>query len=279
MMRDPELIKRDLKFLELEEEATLADLKIAYAKILRRYGHQKLPSYGLLRLEERKKLLQAFQKAYEALYEDLSSLEKHASPSSPSAPSSPDAPPSSPPHHQPTLQAHSPQNHSSKNLESTQYSEDNPLKENPKMKKRTPTSSQQTQLQQRLRSILETQRSSPPETPSTTPAAPLPRQLSQEERLLELQKQAVLVQEIAPNPLALELKAIREHLGLSINEIATQALLSPAKVIAIEKGDFAFFRSSKQLRSALNKYLPVLGQDPKNILNEYLNSYWNWKRS
>lgn len=58
---------RDLQLLELGKEATLEQIEVAYYQLHARYDHGCLASYGLLRVDERKRLLKALLDAYQRL--------------------------------------------------------------------------------------------------------------------------------------------------------------------------------------------------------------------
>jgi hypothetical protein len=62
--------QQDLRLLELPNDASLTDIEEAYRVLLRRYALTSLPSYGLLRVEDRTRFVQGIRDAYTRLRDE-----------------------------------------------------------------------------------------------------------------------------------------------------------------------------------------------------------------
>ena len=68
-MRDEEKQIQALYVLELDEQATWNEVEESYQRLMQRYSNQSLASYGLLRREERHKLLEGIGRSFLRLKE------------------------------------------------------------------------------------------------------------------------------------------------------------------------------------------------------------------
>jgi hypothetical protein len=88
-MKDKDTISRDLKTLELNDDASWADIEASYQILLKRYVIGSLSSYGLLQIPDRNRFIESLGKAYLRLlqtFNDPKSINSHQDPSTKNTP-------------------------------------------------------------------------------------------------------------------------------------------------------------------------------------------------
>lgn len=226
-----------LRVLELEESATWTDIEEAYQRLLARYSSQSLASYGLLRLADRHKLLEAIGKAYLRL-----SQQRYSS-KPPGAPPSTPAPPSG---FGNIGNPGTPSGVSSLSPE-----------------KRVGASPvEKPDADSKLSTMWE---SSSPEA-SRLAKAPAHSKVATK-----------LMEPAPTNTNGGLLWKARASSRMSVGDVAHRMGCSQEMLVRLEKRQYDDFGSSRQLRSVVESYASVVGLHRQQAVTEVLSDFWKWR--
>ncbi len=226
-----------LRVLELEGAATWPDIEEAYQRLLARYSSQSLASYGLLRLSDRHKLLEAIGKAYLR----LSQQRYNSKP--PGAPPSTPAPPSG---YGNIGNPGTPSGVSSLSPE----------------KRTGPPPMEQPDVDSKRSTLWE---SSSPEG-SSLAKAPV------RGKVATMLKESAPSQTNG----GLLWKARAAH-SMAVEELAQRLGCSQDMLLRLESRQYDDFESSRQLRKVVEAYASVVGLQRQQTVTEILSDFWKWR--
>lgn len=249
---------RNYQLLELQDSASPEQVEVAYHQLLRRYGVGSLASYGLLRVDERRKFLLALKDAYQQITQ-----RRHTS----SQPPASDAPQDEPSEGDDLLQARElpGESKATEKAELVQAvavaaeAEYHGAKEKGASNKHpNPGASAQ------LASLPQT-----PEPPGTSFGSS-----GHSASMATSQHAPSSFQQPTQPWVGARLATMRKQREVDLQEMAHHCQCEAALLRELERGAFTSFGSSRALREVLKPYANVLGIDTQRVLTDNLSAYW-----
>ncbi len=278
---------QDLRLLELEAEAGWPDVEEAYRRLMHRYSIGGLASYGLLRVEDRRRFLLLLQEAYQRLRESAGETFVDDMPQS--QPSFPDLTPFSP-----SSESGHPlaEERGDATPPPLLPSEEEALGElfERSSKERVGAMEQGTKDGVGEKAV-GSQPSHELHHRGVSPPFSLPKQTFQ---LVLAKPKTTAAQNLAkPSTMAMQtekiqvgwdgpfsgmrLRQIREERSLSLEKVARSCGVSKETIAALEAEHYALLGSSRQIRLLLTSYARVVEVEARQVLIDYLASYWGWR--
>ncbi|MCB9643305.1 MAG: helix-turn-helix domain-containing protein [Myxococcales bacterium] len=279
---------QDLRLLELEAGASFLEVEEAYRRLMRRYCIGGLASYGLLRVDDRRRFLSVLQESYQRLRESAHETQVDNEPRK--QPSFPDLTPFSP---ESVLRAQ--EEASAAVPESLGQLPDFLVSESGASASLVgPSMERPSHLLEGDGASGRSQEASPLETKASIAQdkssqglglggasswqAPSMQGLQAQSRAEQARvevRESVVVQE-GPFTGA-HLRKLREEKSISLEWIARRSGLPHEKIAALEADRYEMLGSSRQIRAILTFYTRALDIEPRQVFIDYLASYWGWR--
>lgn len=243
-----------LRVLELSEDATWSEIEAAYHHLLARYSSQSLASYGLLRVPERHKLIEALGKAYLRL---ISQRDSQPPPSrSPEASPDPTDDDDASPEEVATAERAGAL--SSVGARGGARAASAPASRPPEAKPPTPP-----------RSV--------PSSPARSSPAKKTGSLATLTQAVSVLETDALEQKQGASSHGGGLREARQTLRLSLPELANLLGCSCDTLERLEGRRYESFASSQQLRQLVDAYAAAVGVDRQRAVTDTLSDFWTWR--